>query len=240
LYNFARSIESKLRTESLGDQDALDFSNALKDCEVAKLKELAPKVKAGLSERQFLCFVIPIERELKKRIDDSEILVTTEDQSTKVAKQHDLIVVLDNIRSAFNVGAIFRTCDALGVCEVLITGYTPGPKDLKVKKTAMKAESNLRVRHFRDLLEVTRYLREQGYSLVGVETSPSAKPIQKTDLPLKSALVFGNERFGLTPSDLKGFDKIVNLPVFGLKNSLNINAAVTACGYEWIRQHGKF
>lgn len=237
-YETASAIEDKLNTSTLSCEDMEVFSDALKATGVDHLANLAVRLKEGMNLEQFICFVVPLERELNNRITDSEILVETADLKSR-AVENDLIVVLDNIRSPFNMGAIVRTCDALGVKELVTTGYTPGFENEKVKKISMGAWISVRLNKFRDFKEASFYLKSMDYSIVGVETVKGAGVIHEKKLPSKTALVFGNERFGLTKADLQTCDHIVKLPVFGVKNSLNVNAAITACGYEWVRQNGK-
>lgn len=237
LYKLAHSIEKKLGPAGLLEEDRELFCSALLKSENLKLKGLADRVKTGMSLEQFLCFVIPIERELNNKITDSEILVETEDYASGVETK-DLIIVLDNIRSPFNMGAIVRTCDALGVTELVVTGYTPDYSDERVKKISMGAWAGVKLIKLRDLEEVRRHLSLKEYKMICVETAVGAESIFDMKLDVKTALVFGNERFGLSKKDLSLCDGVVKLPVFGMKNSLNVNAALTACGYEWIRQNG--
>ncbi len=92
----------------------------------------------------------------------------------------------------------------------------------------------------RRLDEAIKSLKEESYTIIGVETSKESRVIYNVQLPQRSAFLFGNERFGLSALDLKECDLVVSLPMFGLKNSLNVNAALTTCGYEWVRQNGDF
>ncbi|MGH1468471.1 MAG: TrmH family RNA methyltransferase [Bdellovibrionales bacterium] len=237
LYKLARSIEAKLGEKGLLEEDRFLFCKGLLESENPKLQGLAGRVKQGMGLTQFLCFVIPIERELNNKITDSEILVETEDVD-KPLEAKDLIIVLDNIRSPFNMGAIVRTCDALGVRELIATGYTPDYSDERVKKISMGAWAGVSLKKLRDLGEVREYLSSINYKMICVETVVEAENIFDVDFEMQTALIFGNERFGLSKKDLSLCDGIVKLPVFGVKNSLNVNAALTACGYEWIRQNG--
>lgn len=240
LYKLALLIEKRLEGTSLTRADKDNFCEVLDLCGVEKLSKLAVRVKEGMNLDQFVCFVVPIERELNNKITDTEILVETDDLEIGrgEAPKNSLIIVLDNIRSPFNMGAAVRTCDALGVFELIITGYTPDLDNERVKKISMGAWKNLNVIKLRDLEKVRDYLLGKGYQMVSVETTRGAQVIHDVKLESKTALVFGNERFGISKKDLLLSDGVVRLPVFGVKNSLNINAALTACGYEWVRQNG--
>lgn len=242
LYNLASSIEKKLLSSPLTEEDRVEFYKALQACGVEKLSNLKNRVKKGMSLEQFICFVVPIERELNNKVTDADILIETKDSEkadSPAKPKNDLVIVLDNIRSPFNMGAVVRTCDALGVKELVVTGYTPDFTDERVKKISMGAWFNVSLKKFRSLTEVRTYLLEKKYKMISVETAWDANVIYETRLSPKTALVFGNERFGISKKDLLLSDGVVRLPVFGIKNSLNINAALTACGYEWVRQNGK-
>lgn len=239
LYKEALLIEEKLKEQSLQENDRVKFCELLDSCDIKKLEQLSIRVKTGMNLPQFICFVVPIERELNKKITDSEVLIETEDSKSNELKKNDLIIVLDNIRSPFNMGAIVRTCDALGVSELIVTGYTPDLDDERVKKISMGAWKNVPAKKFRHLNEAVNYLKEKSYDVVAVETAAAAVNISDAKLNVRTALVFGNERFGISEADLGLCSKIVKLPMFGMKNSLNINAALAACGYEWVKQNGQ-
>lgn len=237
LYKLALVIEKKIGAEGLSLEDKITFCQKLELIEENKISQLSARVKVGMNQQQFTCFIVPIERELKNRITDAEILIEQNDDILENKKSNnELIIVLDNIRSPFNMGAVLRSCDALGVKEVLTTGYTPGLDDLRVQKISMGAWKNIHLIKFKNFDEVRAYLMDKKYKIIAVETVSEAINIQEAYLEERSALVFGNERFGLSKQDLLLCDQIVKLPVFGIKNSLNINAALTVCGYEWIRQ----
>lgn len=234
LLKFEESLESK----SVSARQVLEISDQLeqlKGSSSQSLKMLSLKsnsVQKDMSLREFMTIMVPVERELNKKITDDLMGVKTKDCKKKSLNTNELIVVLDNIRSSLNVGALLRTCDALGVKEVVITGYTEGLESERVRKTAMGAEP--KVVQLRDLQGARKKLSD--YQLVALETSHKSQSIFKTKLLEKTAFVIGNEKFGLSEYDLSLCDAVVELPVFGFKNSLNVNAALSASGYEWVRQ----
>ena len=233
LLKFEEALEANLLTEA----QVLEISaqlEKLKDSSNKSLKMLSLKsssIQKDMGLREFMTIMVPVERELNKKVTDEVMGVKTKDLEVKV-KTNELIVVLDNVRSSFNVGSLFRTCDALGVKEVVITGYTEGLESERVRKTAMGAEP--KVVKLRDLEAVKKKLSD--YQMVALETSQKSQSIFETKLFKKTAFVIGNEKFGLSEYDLSLCDTVVELPVFGLKNSLNVNAALSASGYEWVRQ----
>jgi tRNA G18 (ribose-2'-O)-methylase SpoU len=153
-----------------------------------------------------------------------------------------LILLLDNVRSAFNVGSIFRTADAAGCERVLTTGITPHPNGSgaeKLNKSALGAELVVPSQHFATTQEALEFLRRElpDYQLVGMETTERSIPY--TDMSYSTngtVLVLGNEVTGVDTDLLPMLDTIVEIPMFGAKNSLNIAACAPVVLYEIIRQ----
>jgi tRNA G18 (ribose-2'-O)-methylase SpoU len=238
IYEILKSIEEKLLTrQKIEDSEferLRDELLKLKDSDHKALSHLAKSalsVNTSMTLKDLMVFIVPIERHLSRRVTDPDFAVTYEDKESPVL-ENQLKVVLDNIRSAFNTGALFRTCEILGVSEVFLTGYTQGYESEQVLKTSMGAK--IKTVKVRDLKEAKEHL--SGYELVALETSKNSTVLYKTELGINTAFIVGNERFGLSGEDLKLCDKTVCLPTFGQKNSLNVNAALSACGYEWVRR----
>lgn len=143
-----------------------------------------------------------------------------------------MIIILDNIRSAHNVGSIFRTCDALGIKELHLCGITPGLDDRKVPKTALGAEKNLTIVEKTDCYEDLSDLRSKGVQIIGLEISDKAIDISGFRPDRDSALVIGNEICGLSKEILDMCDVVVNIPMKGIKESLNVSVAFGIAAYE--------
>lgn len=139
--------------------------------------------------------------------------------------------MLDNIRSAQNVGSILRTCDALGIKEVILCGLTPGIQNEKVQKTSLGAENNLKISYTRSTYQTVRTLREKGIKIGALELAQNAKEIQ----PLKKAkdwvLVIGNEVSGVDAEVLEMCDEVFMIPMQGIKESLNVSVAFGIAAY---------
>lgn len=133
------------------------------------------------------------------------------------------IIILENIRSAYNVGNCIRTADALG-WEVRITGYTPSPLEHpKVKKTSLGAESHVGLQQFDYTNQAIQVARNQGYQVICAEITENAIDLDRFDpqnQPL--AVIFGNEVEGVLPQSLQQADTVVAIPMQGIKESLNI------------------
>lgn len=237
LYESLKKTEKKIMLGGLVDSDDIErLKSEFKKVKseekwLVHLIKASEKIDQSISLKKLMTFIVPIERELSKKVTDTDILVESIDRKKRV-KEQKLVVVLDNIRSAFNTGALFRTCDALGVSEVVLTGYTQGFESAQVVKTSMGAQP--KTTKVRDLEEAKKYLND--YQLVALETSNKSVNLYDLKWKEKTALVIGNERFGLSEKDLSVCDQITSLPMFGVKNSLNVNAALSACGYEWVRR----
>jgi len=141
-------------------------------------------------------------------------------------------VALDNIRSAFNVGSIFRTTDGAGLAFLILGGYTPGKENLQVRKTSMKTTDwvpGIQAANLKDCL--IRY-RQNGYPIIGIETAEKAKPYHLYQWPEKAIIVFGNEEYGISNEVLLLCDEFVDIPMFGFKNSINIANAYAIIAFN--------
>jgi tRNA G18 (ribose-2'-O)-methylase SpoU len=141
-----------------------------------------------------------------------------------------MIVILDNIRSALNVGSIIRTCDAFGIKEIVLCGLTPDQTNPKVLKTALGAEKNLNFKQFSNTLEAVKYFKEKGLLIISLELTEDAVPVNK----IKNgnfALVIGNEVSGVSPEVLRESDQVVQIPMQGIKESLNVSVAFGIAAY---------
>lgn len=134
----------------------------------------------------------------------------------------DLIVILDDIRSALNVGAIMRTCDGAGVKKLYLTGITPYPPHKKLLKTALGAEHYIDWEYRKDINDVIHELKDNGYVIYAIEQTENSKEFHKIDYPEKLAIIFGHEITGVSTRALQKSDEKIELPMKGEKNSLNV------------------
>jgi 23S rRNA (guanosine2251-2'-O)-methyltransferase len=148
------------------------------------------------------------------------------------AHQSIMILILDNIRSAHNVGSIFRTGDAVGVSEVLLCGVTPDPVDRfgrdrsDISKIALGAEKNIPWRHFSETKEAILFAKEKGLEVVALEQDEHSVLYKNVGVDFSStALVLGEETKGLSKEILSLVDQIMEIPMSGDKESLNVSVA---------------
>lgn len=138
-----------------------------------------------------------------------------------------LFVILHNIRSCFNVGAIFRIADAVGVKKVFLTGYTPSPETNpeKIKKTALGAEKFVSWEKIKNLSKLIDSLKKEKIKIVALETERKALLYFKFKPKFPLAILLGNEKRGINKKILKKVDIILKIPMFGKKESLNVAVA---------------
>ena len=143
----------------------------------------------------------------------------------------ETVVILDNIRSTHNVGSIFRTGDAAGVSKVYLCGYTPAPIDRfgreqkDIAKTALGAETAVAWEQG-STAEVIAQLRADGFTICAVEQDAQSVSLYDYKRPQKLALIFGNEVDGVSQEALEASDTILEIPMHGEKESLNVSVSV--------------
>lgn len=136
-----------------------------------------------------------------------------------------ICVVLENMRSLFNVGAIFRTSDGAGVSKIYLCGITGVPPRPQIEKTALGAEKTVPWEYKKSALKTIKSLKKQGYQIIALERAKKSKPFHKTKYKNKVCLVVGNEISGIGKSVLKEADRVVFIPMRGKKESLNVAVA---------------
>jgi len=155
----------------------------------------------------------------------------------KQSEKTPVIVVLENIRSAYNVGSVFRTSDAFLVEAIYIVGYTSQPPHKEIKKTALGAEESVQWKHFDTSAEAIASLRENGYNIYAVEQTEGSFKLNAIafDKDEKIAIIFGNEKAGVEQSTIALCDGCIEIPQLGMKHSLNIATAAGVVLWELVR-----
>ncbi len=141
---------------------------------------------------------------------------------------------LHNIRSMHNVGAAFRSCDAFGAGELILSGYTPVPPRAEITKTALGAETFVKWQQPSDPFDTIRLMKSGGLRFYGIEQTTRAKPLTGFIPPVSSPFVlcFGNEVTGLDDALLPLMDQCFEIPQFGRKHSLNLSVTIGICLYH--------
>jgi tRNA G18 (ribose-2'-O)-methylase SpoU len=145
-------------------------------------------------------------------------------------------VVLDNLRSAFNVGSIFRTADAGAIAHMYLCGMTSYPPNRKLEKTALGALDYVPWSRHADTRGAIAQLREDGVTCVAIESVDGAPGHTSFAWPRPVAVVFGNEVTGIDPEIVAMCDGTVQIPMQGFKNTINVATAFGVVMYEILRQ----
>lgn len=155
----------------------------------------------------------------------------------KRSQKIPVIAVLENIRSAYNVGSVFRTADAFLLEGIYITGYTCIPPHKEIKKTALGAEETVDWQHFSNTTEAIKSLKKDGYKVYAVEQVKDSLPLQQVDFNSneKIAVIFGNEVTGVEQETILQCDGCIEIPQLGMKHSLNIATAAGVVLWEIVR-----
>lgn len=146
-------------------------------------------------------------------------------------KNLDFYVVCDNLRSLENIGSVFRTADALGVTKIFLGGICGQPPQPKISKVALGAETWLAWEHAWQTWRIIKKLKEQGVQIVVLEQAKNSVSYLDFKPRFPLALVVGNEINGISPSILRMAHKVIELPIFGRKESLNVAVAFGIAGY---------
>jgi tRNA G18 (ribose-2'-O)-methylase SpoU len=147
-----------------------------------------------------------------------------------------IIVILDHIRSAHNVGSIFRTSDGANIAELWLCGFTPTPPHRHLAKTALGAVDTVPWRHFETVPDAIAEARDMGAQIAALEYSEDSQLLYEFTAPLPLALVVGNETHGLSFEVRQLCDATVHLPMHGHKSSLNVSVAYGIAIYDLVRR----
>jgi len=153
-----------------------------------------------------------------------------------------IYILVENIRSVHNVGSIFRTADGFGAEKIYLTGYTAHPPREDLHKTALGAEDAVPWEYNSNSLDAVKIIKKQGISLALIEHTKQSKSIYEMNWEFPVCFIVGNEVSGVSEELSTMADIHVELPMCGLKQSLNVSVAVGVVGYELSRyyiQHKK-
>ena len=148
-----------------------------------------------------------------------------------------VVAVLEDVRSLYNVGSIFRTSDAVLLEKLILTGFTPHPPRKEIEKTALGATRTIPWESNESTPEVLRRLRDEGWTICAIEsTDASADLYSVSRIPTPLVLVFGNEITGISQETLSLCHHAWEIPMFGTKHSLNVSVAFGVVVYEVCRR----
>jgi len=151
------------------------------------------------------------------------------------------VVILDNIRSVYNVGSIFRTSDALGINKIYLCGCTPTPKDRfgrerqDLAKVALGAEKDIEWEYVKETKDIIKTLKKEKYQIIAVEQAKNSINYKEVKTKYPTVLIMGNEVGGIEKEILKLADIVAEIPMNGNKESLNVSVSFGIAGYEIFR-----
>jgi tRNA G18 (ribose-2'-O)-methylase SpoU len=143
----------------------------------------------------------------------------------------DFIALLENIRSLWNVGSMFRTADGAGLGRLILTGITGRPPRAEITKTALGAEAIVPWEYVADPEEAVAHLKAAGFRILALENDPRAVPLPQATAAGRLCLVLGHEVAGISPALLAAADQMIALPMRGAKSSLNVAVAFGVAAY---------
>ena len=144
----------------------------------------------------------------------------------KLIDKNPVNVVLDNIRSAHNVGSIFRICDAFLIKKLFLCGITPFPPSKEIRKTALGASNSVNWEYQSDAFELVKKLKKEGDTIISIEQTDKSINLDQIETSNNNlTIVFGNEINGVCEKIKKKSDQIIEIPQFGTKHSLNVAVA---------------
>ncbi len=146
-----------------------------------------------------------------------------------------ICIILDNLRSAHNIGSIFRTADAFHIKRIYLCGITAIPPNKEINKTALGATNSVKWKYFKDTCEAIRSVKQSKYEVVAIEQTNKSEELQdfKFHSDKKYALIFGNEVNGITEKILSKIDSFVEIPQFGTKHSFNVSISAGIVLWDW-------
>lgn len=164
-----------------------------------------------------------------------------------IEMKKQFFLVLHNIRSAYNVGSIFRTADGAGAAKIFLTGYTPAPAggnssgknpiyvsraQKMISKTALGAEKNIPWEKAKNISRLLKELKKERVRIVALEQNEKSIDYREAKLDSPTALIVGNELKGIDKKILAKCDTVIEIPMRGKKNSLNVSVALGIAAYE--------
>lgn len=153
----------------------------------------------------------------------------------KEIEKHPIVVVLDNVRSMHNVGAVFRTSDAFLIDKIYLCGITATPPHKEIHKTAIGAENSVDWEYIKDANELVINLKKDGYEIITIEQTEGSVLLNefKVDSSQKYAIVMGNEVDGVQQSIIDQCNTCIEIPQSGTKHSLNVSVCTGIILWKW-------
>lgn len=173
---------------------------------------------------------------MKKLIHEEILKIKPSVEKVKKAKRNPIFALLDNVRSLYNVGSIFRTSDAILLKKLSLTGITAFPPRKEISKTALGAEELVPWEQNDDALEVIKKLKREGVQIAAVELAQGAIPYNKAKYKFPVCFIFGHEITGISDEIMEQADIAVSIPMLGRANSLNVAVCYGIIMYDALKK----
>ena len=194
-----------------------------------------------LTLSSFIAVAVSLERQLDSPAPEHSLAVAKENHVSPFQSKRalGLSLIAENIRSALNVGSLFRVCECVGADHLYLTGYTATPKQVKVARSALGSEARVPWSWHPNAATLLNELQDQEVSTFALETTTPSHSLYEYSFAKPCALAVGNERYGLSKSVLKNCGGTIRIPIFGVKHSLNVAICGALALYEIRRQWGE-
>ncbi|MAN35925.1 MAG: RNA methyltransferase [Candidatus Marinimicrobia bacterium] len=173
---------------------------------------------------------------IKRTNDELKASRPTEEEVTKIPRL-PISILVENVRSVHNVGSIFRSADGFGANKIYLTGYTACPPREDISKTALGADKVVPWEHYKNPIEAAKKILNQGISLILVEQTIKSKSIYLSKFSYPICFIVGNEVTGVSEELASLSENHVEIPMRGIKQSLNVSVATGVIGYEFARNY---
>ncbi|MFA6306133.1 MAG: RNA methyltransferase [Candidatus Gracilibacteria bacterium] len=173
---------------------------------------------------------------MKKLTHEEIIRIKPSIEDVKTAKRSPFVALLDNVRSLYNVGAIFRTSDAVMLEKLYLCGITGHPPRNEISKTALGAEEIVPWEYNDSAVDIVKKLKKDGYTICAVELAHESISYDKADFKFPLCLVFGHEVEGISDEVMEFADMAVKVPMLGRANSLNVETCYGVVVYEVLKK----
>tara|TARA_B110000240_G_scaffold29640_1_gene31413 strand:- start:2689 stop:3228 length:540 start_codon:yes stop_codon:yes gene_type:complete len=171
-----------------------------------------------------------------KKLKNNELQRITVEQF-KNKNKTEIVIVLDNVRSAQNVGSIFRTSDAFLVKKIILCGITSTPPSNEIRKSALGSTDSVEWEYLKDTKKAIENLKKEGFYIVGIEQVKGATYLENFNYPKPIAIIFGHEIHGVSQDIIDLCDESVEIPQFGTKHSLNISVSAGIVIWKLFNNH---
>lgn len=162
-------------------------------------------------------------------------------EQAQSGERFPISLIVDNVRSIYNVGSIFRTCDSALVNQISLCGFTPHPPRVEISKTALDAEKSVPWKYYENTIDAVREAQNNGHTVLALELTDKQRSyttITKSEFPL--SIVVGNELTGIDNNVLEQCNGAIEIPMYGVKHSLNVSVSTGIILFEALRTYFNF